>query len=176
MATGQDVRWLSLEAWDRCGEPIDIECLRGRPCFAGLDLSTTTDVTALVLAFKLDDDVVAIVPRFWIPSDNARMRDRRDRVPYETWARQGYLEMTPGNVVDYERIRATINGLRSVFDIREIAVDRWNATHLATLLEQDGFELVAFGQGFKDMTAPAKELEKLILSGKLRHGAHPVLR
>jgi phage terminase large subunit-like protein len=175
--TQQDVRWLSLEQWDACGDVVVNEFdLRGRQCYVGLDLSTTTDVSALVMVFKDDDGVVTLVPRFWIPGENAQEREHRDRVPYVTWARQGLIEMTPGNVVDYDVIRARINELREVYDIVDIAIDPWNATHLATQLSGDGLEVVTFGQGFKDMTSPTKELEALVLSGKLRHGGHPVLR
>ncbi|MBI5763649.1 MAG: terminase [Planctomycetes bacterium] len=177
MRTQQDVRWLTLESWDVCGqEDIDLSALEGKECFAGLDLSTTTDVSALVLVFPGEDGQITIVPRFWVPADNAPLRERRDRVPYSTWARQGFIETTPGNVIDYDHIRKTINELKEHFDIQEIAIDRWNATQLATQLQGDGFEMVAFGQGFKDMTAPTKEFEKLVVSHKLRHGGHPVLR
>ena len=85
MRTQQDVRWLALEAWDACGsEPIDASALAGRDCYAGLDSSTTTDLSALLLLFPDEDDGVTLVPRFWVPADNARRRERRDRVPYET--------------------------------------------------------------------------------------------
>ena len=122
MRTQQDVRWLSLEQWDACGGdsigaagPIDEEELRGQECHVGLDLSTTTDVSALVMVFRDEDGVVTLVPRFWIPGDNAKKRENRDRVPYVTWARQGLIEMTPGNVVDYDVIRTRINELGEVF-------------------------------------------------------------
>ncbi len=177
LRTQQDVRWLSLEAWDACGGgTIDASSLADRCCWAGLDLSTTTDISALVLLFRDPDGGVTLLPWFWIPGDNTRKREHRDRVPYETWARQGLLETTPGNVIDYDRIRAQINALGKRFCIREIAIDRWNATQLALQLQGDGFEVVAFGQGFKDMSAPTKEWEKLVLCGRLRHGGHPVLR
>ncbi|MCP4249377.1 MAG: terminase large subunit [bacterium] len=177
LRTQQDVRWLTVEAWDACGqERVEEAELEGCDCYAGLDLSSTTDLSALVLLFRQDDGAVAVLPFFWIPGDNARKRERRDRVPYETWARQGLIEMTSGNVVDYDRIRAQIGELATRFRIREIAVDPWNATQLALQLQGDGFEVVTFGQGFKDMTAPTKEWEKLVISGKLRHGGQPVLR
>jgi phage terminase large subunit-like protein len=177
MRTAQDVRWLSVEQWDACGgSPVDEAALRGRECYAGLDLSTTTDVSALVLVFLDPEGAVTLVPRFWIPGDNAHKREKRDRVPYVTWARQGLIEMTPGNVVDYDVVRTRINELGRIFQVREIAVDPWNATQLSTQLQGDGFEVVNFGQGYKDMTSPAKELEKLVVSGRLRHGGHPVLR
>ena len=170
-------RWLTLERWDACGQlPIDESALAGRDCYGGLDLSTTTDVSAFVLLFPEIDGEMTVVPRFWIPADNALQRERRDRVPCQTWARQGLLELTPGNVIDYEIIRRRINELSDRFRIREIAIDRWNSTQLAVQLQGDGFEVVAFGQGFRDMTAPTKEWEKLVMSGQLRHGNHPVLR
>jgi phage terminase large subunit-like protein len=175
--TQQEVRWLSLKAWDASGGgAIEESSLTDHPCFAGLDLSTTTDLSALVLLFKDPDGGVTVRPWFWIPGDNARKRERRDRVPYETWARQGLIEMTPGNVIDYEHIRARISELGQRFQIEEIAIDPWNATQLALQLQGDGFSVVTFGQGFKDMSAPAKEWEKLVLCGKLRHGSNPVLR
>ena len=177
MKTQQDVRWLSMEAWDACGKlKFEESSLEGERCFAGLDLSTTTDISALVLVFPREDGQVAVIPRFWIPAESAEKRERRDRVPYTTWARQGYIEMTGGNVVDYDTIRLRINELKERFRIAEIAIDPWNATQLSVQLQGDGFEVVTFGQGFKDMTAPSKELEKLVMSDKLRHGGHPVLR
>jgi phage terminase large subunit-like protein len=178
-----------MEKWDACGPvPIDEAKLTGQRCVAGLDLSSTTDITALVLVFPVDDKSgkqgeltssegnLIVLPFFWIPVEGARQRERRDRVPYLTWAREGLIEMTPGNVVDYDVIRKRINELSERFDIEEIALDRWNATHLATQLSGDGFEMVAFGQGYRDMTAPTKEMEKLVLCGRLQHGGHPVLR
>ena len=171
------MRWLVLEQWDGCGGAcIDEAELAKRRCFGGLALSTTTDVTAFVLVFPGDDGVMTVVPRFWIPADNAQKRERRDRVPYQTWARQGWIEMTPGNVVDYDVIRRRIDELGKRFCIEEIAIDPWNSTQLAIQLQGDGFEIGTFGQGFRDMSGPTKEWEKLVVSGKLRHGGHPVLR
>lgn len=176
LKTQQDVRWLSLEAWDASAGVIDEASLAGKVCFAGLDLSTTTDVSACVLVFREPDETVTVIPRFWIPADNARKRERRDRVPYETWARLGYIEMTPGNVVDYDYIRQRLNELKARFKIREVAIDPWNATQLSIQLHSDHFKVIQFGQNFKDMTSPTKEWEKLVLSRKLIHGGHPVLR
>jgi phage terminase large subunit-like protein len=177
MRTQQDVRWLTLESWDACSEPaIDPEQLAGRECYAGLDLSTTTDVTALVLLFPEDDGTITVLPRFWIPANNALKRERRDRVPYQAWVHLKLIEATAGNVVDYDIIRARINELGQRFRIQEIAVDPWNATHIVSQLTNDGFEVVEFRQGFASMTAPTKELEKLVLGGKLRHGGNAVLR
>ena len=171
--TEQDVRWLSLEKWDACSTAL--EDLEGRECYAGLDLSSTTDISALVLVFPGEDRYDAL-PFFWVPEEGARNRERMDRVPYRQWIRDGYIEATPGEVIDYDRIRARINRLGEQFQIREIAIDRWNATQLATQLTGDGFEMVAFGQGYASMNWPTKKLEEVVLGGKLAHGANPVLR
>jgi site-specific DNA recombinase len=176
MKTQQDVRWLSLENWDACNARIDEAALTGRECYGGLDLSTTTDLSAFVLVFQESDGGITLLPKFWVPADNAHKREKRDRVPYETWARQGLIEMTPGNVIDYDRIRMRINELGQRFHIQELAIDPWNATQLSLQLQGDGFEVIQFGQGFKEMTAPTKEFEKLVISRKIRHGGNPVLR
>ncbi|MDE2105798.1 MAG: terminase large subunit, partial [Patescibacteria group bacterium] len=174
--TEQDIRWLSMLKWDACAGPVDPAALSGRECYAGLDLATTTDIAALILLFPEDDDGYSILPFFWVPEDNIQTRERRDRVPYPLWARQGLIEATPGNVVDYDRIRTKINELSQVYHIRELAVDRWNATQITTQLMGDGIEMVPYGQGFASMSAPTKELEKLVLGGRIAHGGHPVLR
>ncbi|QDU44315.1 Phage Terminase [Symmachiella dynata] len=173
--TEQDVRWLSMDKWDACGTPL--ENLRGRVCFGGLDLSSTTDVSALVLVFPDEDEGrFDVLPYFWVPEEGARKRERRDRVPYVQWIRDDHMEATSGEVVDYDVIRRRINELNEQFEIREIAIDRWNATQLATQLEGDGFEMVAFGQGYASMSSPTKKLEEVVLSRKLAHAGHPVLR
>lgn len=173
--TETDVRAIPMHDWDAITGAVEAEALIGRECFAGLDLSTTTDLSALVLLFP-GDDGYDVLPFFWAPQERARQRERRDRVPYETWARQGHLKLTDGDVIDYDVIRSDINDLRIRYNIREIAADRWNATQIITQLMGDGFEVVAYGQGFKDMTAPTKELLRLVTDGSLRHGGHPVLR
>lgn len=171
--TESDVRWMSMDAWDACGD--DLPDLTGRECFAGLDLSTTTDISALVLAFPIDGKV-HLLPFFWVPSEGIYKRAKRDRVPYDGWAKSGHIEATDGNVIDYEVIRARINALSEIYQIKEIAIDRWNATQLATQLTGDGFSIVAFGQGYASMSGPTKELEKLVLGKELNHGKNPVLR
>lgn len=171
--TEQDVRWLSMDAWDACAAPMpDLTSL---PCFAALDLSSTTDITALVLAFPIDGKV-HLLPFFWIPAEGVKKRVDRDRVPYAQWIKDGFIMTTPGKVIDYEFIRRKINELAEQYHIKEVAIDRWNATQLSTQLEGDGFEMVGFGQGFASMASPTKELERRILEGTLNHGANPVMR
>ena len=102
-------------------------------------------------------------------------RVKRDHVPYDLWQRQGYLETTEGNVIHYGYIEQFIGRLGERFNIREIAFDRWGAVQMVQNLEEMGFTVVPFGQGFKDMSPPTKELMNLVLSQRLAHGGHPVL-
>lgn len=174
----QSVRWMPMDKWDACAFPISEDDLEGRICYGGLDLSSTTDITAFVLVFPpLDDeDKYYILPYFWIPEETLDLRVRRDHVPYDLWERQGTLMTTEGNVVHYGYIEKFIERLGERFNIREIAFDRWGAVQMVQNLEGMGFTVVPFGQGFKDMSPPTKELMKLVLEEKIAHGGHPVLR
>ena len=174
----QAVRWMPMEKWDKCAFSVDEDELERRVCYGGLDLSSTTDITAFVLVFPpLDEeDKYIILPYFWIPEDNLTLRVNRDHVPYDVWERQGYLQTTEGNVVHYGFIEQFIEKLGERFNIREIAFDRWGAVQMVQNLEGMGFTVVPFGQGFKDMSPPTKELMKLVLEQKIAHGGHPVLR
>ena len=174
----QAVRWMPMDKWDKCAFAVNEEQLEGRVCYGGLDLSSTTDITAFVLVFPpLDeDDKYIILPYFWIPEDTLDLRVKRDHVPYDIWERQGYLQTTEGNVVHYGYIEKFIEHLGKKFNIREIAFDRWGAVQMVQNLEGMGFTVVPFGQGFKDMSPPTKELMKLTLEQKIAHGGHPVLR
>ena len=176
--TSTAVRWMPMDKWDRCAFPVDADSLRGRTCYGGLDLSSTTDITAFVLVFPpLDEaDKYQILPFFWIPEDNIGQRVRRDHVPYDVWERQGFLYTTEGNVVHYGFIESFIEELGMKYNIREIAFDRWGAVQMTQNLEALGFTVVPFGQGFKDMSPPTKELMKLTLEERIAHGGHPVLR
>ena len=174
----QAVRWMPMEKWDRCAFAVNEDDLEGRVCYGGLDLSSTTDITAFVLVFPpLDEeDKFVILPYFWIPEENMDQRVNRDHVPYDVWERQGYLQTTEGNVIHYGYIEKFIERLGERFNIREIAFDRWGAVQMVQNLEGMGFTVVPFGQGFKDMSPPTKELMKLVLEQRIAHAGHPVLR
>ena len=174
----QAVRWMPMEKWDACAFAVNEDDLEGRVCYGGLDLSSTTDITAFVLVFPPtdEDDRYVVLPYFWIPEDSMDLRVRRDHVPYEVWERQGYLMTTEGNVIHYGYIEKYIERLGEKFNIREIAFDRWGAIQMVQNLEGMGFTVVPFGQGFKDMSPPTKELMKLVLEKRIAHGGHPVLR
>lgn len=174
----QSVRWMPMDKWDACAFPVDEQALEGRICYGGLDLSSSTDITAFVLVFPPEDESegFTILPHFWIPEDNVNLRVRRDHVPYDIWKKQGYLETTEGNVIHYGYIEQYIDNLGKKYNIREIAFDRWGAVQMVQNLEGLGFTVVPFGQGFKDMSPTTKELMKLTLEKKIAHGGHPVLR
>ena len=174
----QSVRWMPMHLWYACATPVDPEALAGRVCYGGLDLSSTMDITAFVLVFPPlnDDEPYAILPYMWIPEENMAQRVRRDHVPYDLWHRQGYLETTEGNVVHYGFIEQFIDNLGKKYNIREIAFDRWGAVQMTQNLDAMGFTVAQFGQGFRDMSPPSKELMKLVLEKKIAHGGHPVLR
>lgn len=193
-------RWLTADQWALCGRvPVDREALKGRPCIAGLDLSQTTDLTALVLVVPDEDffaespdgdeplidtprDLtvrggVSVLPFFWCPEEGIIARSRKDRVPYELWREQGLLEATPGSAIDYRYIRRRINQLREGgYDIREVAYDPAFALQLALQLQdEDGFTVVPVVQGFQHMNEPIFLVETLVARGALHHGGHPLL-
>ena len=174
----QSVRWMPMDKWDECGGMVDAHELEGRTCYAGLDLSSTSDLTTLVLVFPPEDGegVYAVLPFFWLPEDTLTLRVRRDHVMYDVWQKQGFIQTTEGNVVHYGFIEQFICELGERYNICEIAYDRWNATMMVQALEDDGFTMVPFGQGFKDMSPPTKELMRIVLEHRLNHGGHPVLR
>jgi phage terminase large subunit-like protein len=174
----QAVRWMPMDKWDAGAFPVDPAALRGRVCYGGLDLASTTDIAAFVLVFPPTDeeDKYVLLPHFWLPEDTLDLRVRRDHVPYDLWEQQRFLKTTEGNVVHYGFIEAAIEELGAEYNIREIAYDRWGATQMIQNLEGLGFTVVPFGQGFKDMSPASKELMRLTLDQKIAHGGHPVLR
>lgn len=174
----QSIRWMPMQKWDLCNFSVSEKQLEGRVCYGGLDLSSTTDITAFVLVFPPvdEEDKYSILPYFWLPEETLDLRVRRDHVPYDIWQRQGFLMTTEGNVVHYGFIENFIDELGQRFYIKEIAFDRWGAVQMSQNLEGLGFTMVQFGQGYKDMSPPTKELMRLVLNQQIAHGGHPVLR
>jgi HK97 family phage portal protein len=173
----QQVKWMPMDTWDKCAFEVNAESLKGRECYGGLDLSSSTDITAFVLIFPPteSDDKYYVLPYFWIPEDNLNLRVRRDHVPYDIWKKQGYLKTTEGNVIHYAFIEKFIEELGKKYNIKEIGFDRWGAVQMVQNLEGLGFTVVPFGQGFKDMSPPSKRFMELALEKKMAHGGHPVL-
>lgn len=183
--TSQETRWMEIEKWDESsqvivdGEVINVDVdpdeLKGKVCFGGLDLSSTTDISAFLLVFYVNG-VYKVISLFFIPADNIEKRVKKDGVPYDEWVRQGFVIATPGNVIDYQFIEDTIDQYAKEFEIEEIAYDPWNATMLTQRLAENGMTMVEVRQGFASMSAPTKQLETLILQKKIHHGGNPVLR
>jgi phage terminase large subunit-like protein len=174
MWTEQDTRFLQMSHWAQGDKPCPV-MLDGREAFGGLDLATTYDTTCFCLLFPLDDGTFWAEPHFWIPEENMRDRVKRDRVPYDVWAKAGKLHLTPGNVTDFDQVRADIVALSKKYNIRQVAIDRWNAHQITTQLQGEGLNVLGFGQGYGSMSSPTAALEAAVVGGKLLHGGHPVL-
>ncbi len=181
--------WLAAGLWNRGRgdedwygpnglRPEILERWRGVPCWAGGDLSSVADLTAVVLCFKMPDGFFDVLPLVWCPRENAIGRQRDRKVPYVTWAENGLLELTEGASVDYDFIRARLTWFRDAagLDIQEIGLDPHNARYLYTRMEEDdGFNVMEHRQGFISMNDPIKSTEKLLLDGKIRHGGNRLL-
>lgn len=178
MWTSSSVAWIPEHVYAKGNDPIQYESLKGRSCYAGLDLSSTSDITAFVLVFppRFEEENYIVLPYFWLPEDTLELRCRRDHVLYDVLERHGYIKTTEGNVVHYGFIEKFIEDLSEIYHIKEIAYDRWNATQMVQNLEGMGLTMIPFGQGYKDMSPPSKELFKLMMEGKIQHGGHPVLK
>ena len=172
--TDSQTQWIGHNEWIECATDFDYKSLDGMKCWGGLDLASTRDISAFVLVFEVEKKYV-FLPFLFIPEDNAKKRSDRDGVDYMTWIKQGNVIATPGDVADYNFIRAKINELSVKYKIQSIAYDRWNASMLVTELMNDGANMSPFGQGFVSMSAPTKELEKLILSKEIVHDNNPAM-
>lgn len=204
----QDVRWLNMAKWDACGhkneEPVEAmkkfdkpvpviyrkannrwmdfrEKFAGRRCMTGVDLSSTTDLTAAVHVFPPEETggIWTVIPRLYIPAgteQELKDRTRRDKFDYKAAADMGAITLTDGDVVDYDRVREDVLTDSEHFQIEVVGIDRWNSTQIATQWQDKGLEVELFGQGFASMSGPTKFLERIVLQKRLDHGGHPVLR
>ena len=152
-----------------------LAALKPHPCYGGLDLAAVSDLTAFALVWPIQNYVYVYVWPF-MPEEGIAERVKRDNVPYDAWARQGYVELTPGPVTDWRFVCARIKSLAQTYDIREIGFDRFGARDTAGDLITEGIPVADVGQGYISMSAPAKRLQELVLSRKLVHSGHPVLR
>jgi phage terminase large subunit-like protein len=168
--------WIPDTAWMLCGDDnIKIEDFKGETCYAGLDLSSTTDLTALVLCFSKNEKYYLFSYPF-CPEDNIKARSKNDKVSYDDWVRQNKLTATSGNCTDYDFVLEKLKTLSNDYNISSVLIDRWNSSYLSTKLIENGFNVVAFGQGFASMASPVRALETLVLSKRLVHDNHPVMR
>jgi phage terminase large subunit-like protein len=169
---GQPEAFVDMRAWDRCAvEPTGTSGL----AFGGLDLSATTDLTAFVVVCEQDDALDAYLWAF-MPEEGILERERRDRVPYRQWAKQGTLTLTPGKTVDYAAVKQAVFDAAEHFDLRDVSYDRWNSSQIVGEMEDEGLTMVTIGQGYAGLSAPTKELLRLVTDEQLRHGADPLFR
>lgn len=170
--------WLALEVYDAAEAPK--ADLTGRSCWVGVDLSSVEDLTAVVAVFPSGEEGEGrryeVAPMFFLPEANLARKAEKDRADYLRWAEMGLLRLTPGNVVDHAAIVAHVMSLGEAHGVQEVAIDRWNSTAVNTVLQEEGFTVAQFGQGFASMAAPVKELKRAILAGQFRHGGNPILR
>ncbi len=156
--------------------PELMEHFAGRRCWAGVDLSMTTDLSAVALVFPCEDDGFDVLSFFWTPEGSVRKRELRDGMPYRWWAEVGFIELSAGDVIDYREVKARLEWAAEVFDLREICFDPWNSRQISVPLVEQGYACVEIRQGVATLSEPSKKLLELVTAGKLRHGGHPVLR
>ncbi len=168
--------FVDMAVYDKGNKPVDLKALEHRPCWLGVDLSSNSDLTVIVAAWRDGDDGYIVHPWFFCPKDNLQLRADRDLVPYPLWAEEGFIEPTHGNVVDFRAVEDTIRDLCERFEVKEIAFDPHLARVMMSNLLEDGYPAVEMRQGWVTMAPAIKELERAIVGGKFRHGGHPVLR
>ena len=163
--------------WVASGTDWNPKALQGALAYGGLDLASNKDIAAFVLFFPGEDEEKnRCLCWFWCPEDTAQQRSKTDGVNYLQWAKDGYISLTPGNVIDEKAIIRDVTNACATYNVKQINYDRWNSTHVVVSLTDDGANMIGYGQGFASMSAPIKDLEKQILSQELDHGNNPVLR
>ncbi len=167
--------WILDDVWQKCIGTTAPADLKGCACWGGLDLSNVSDITAYVLLFH-ENDRFQLLPRFWVPEEKMLEKVRKENINYDKWVAEGYVTVTPGNVIDYDFVKADILRIVADYDLRTSAYDRWNSSQTIIDLQNEGMECNPFGQGYGSMSAPTKEFEKLVLTGKIEHFDNPVLR
>jgi phage terminase large subunit-like protein len=173
--TKQVTKYVTLQTWDGSAGMVVESDLKGRAAYGGLDLSSVEDITALCWELP-DDDGADVLWRFWLPEDRLPALIRRTAGDAEVWRREGFLKLTPGNVIDLDFIYQQIIADAGLFDVKTIGFDRWGANPLVTRLGDDGLACVPRGQGYATASAPLKDIQRLLLVGKYRHGGNPVMR
>jgi phage terminase large subunit-like protein len=179
--TKQTTRFLDLKAWDRNAGHLDEAALEGRACFGGLDLGSVSDLTALCWLFPKEGGRYDAIWRFWTPEENLDALDKRTAGAASVWVSQGWLDLTPGNVTDYDYVKAAVLADMDRFNVTSVGYDRWNATQIVNDLTAEGVPMVKVGQGVVSMNPALKEIQRLVLTGTraepaLQHGGNPLMR
>lgn len=172
------VGWQPLTLWDKTDGDWDLSELVGKRCYPGLDLSSTTDITAAVYLFPPQDEIPdwRFIQEAWIPEDNMKERVKKDGVPYDRWVKQKFLRTTPGDVVDYDFVEARIMAADEKYDIQTLGTDPWNSRMLTQRLMREGVEVVEIGQTMAHMSPAMKMIEQLMKRGLMTHEKNPLAR
>lgn len=167
-------RWLPADAWRRCAGSVDLDALAGAPCYGGLDLGSTRDLTAFALYWP---DPGALAVWAWCPAETLAEREQSDRAPYRVWTEQGHIETTPGRATDKRSVALRLGALSARFSPRVIAFDKWGIAELERVLTDEGLDLPLkeFGQGFRDMGPATAAFETRLLNGQIQHSGNPLL-
>ena len=167
--------WILDEVWQKCDGLSRVEDLQSCDCWGGLDLSNVSDITAFVLLFN-ENNRFQLLPFFWIPEEKMLEKIRKENINYDHWVRQGFVKVTPGNITDYDFVKADILKIAADYNLKSTAYDRWNSSQTIIDLSNEGLIFNPFGQGYGSMSAPTKQFEALVLSEQIEHFGNPVLR
>ena len=167
--------WMDMTRWNASGKDMQ-PTLSGVPCYVGVDLSSTLDITSVAFVFCLPDGLYAVISHSFIPEATMLEKERRDHVPYSAWVRAGYITAIPGEAIEQSWVEEYIMSEARKYDIKEICYDPWNATEFAHHMENEGFTCVEVRQGARSLSEPMKDIERLVIQGKLIHFDNPVLR
>ena len=170
----QSSRWIRMDVWNSIEDRFTEDDFHGERCYAGLDLSSTLDLTAYALLFIKEGKYYSIT-RFFIPEETMKVKELKDKVPYSEWVKHGHVIATPGNTVDYEAIEAKITEDAEKFNIQRVGFDRWNADYLVQNLQKKGMTCVPVGMGYFSLNAPTKRMETLVINKEFIHNGNPVL-
>ena len=180
--TAGETKWLDVARFEQCGRSAlnyadAFESMTGRDCYTGLDLSAKVDFTAAAHLFPPTEDSEkwSVLLRLWVPEATAAIREKRDRIPLAKWVDEGFVTLTDGEVVDYDKVEADLIADGETFNVREIGFDPWNATATATHLDLEGFSMIQMRQGFATMAAPTKEFEVMTMRRQWEHFKNPAL-
>ncbi len=174
--TKQETKYIQMDVWDGSAGMVNETELAGRTCYGGLDLAAVEDITALAWHFPGEDDTHDVIWRFWLPEAQIDALNKRTAGEADVWVREGWLKLTPGNVIDNDFIVHQILSDAEKFDVETIGYDRWGANDVVRRLTDEGLTCVPIGQGYASLSAPMKEMLRLLLGKRYRHGGNPVMR
>ena len=176
--TVKDVGWLPVTLFDHTARDIDRESLYGKRCYLGMDLSTTNDLTAVTAVFPPQDGLTSWTAIFeaWIPEDKIRERERRDKVPFRQWSRDGYIHITEGDAVDYTAVEERLLEMKALYSVEAVGTDPWNSRMLTQRMMQSGFDVVEIPQTMGGMSPAMKDMERMLRKGEMLHEKNPAAR